>query len=456
MHTPTSSPPAFVTNLAPVAHEIDVTDLPVRGALPAGLHGRLVRNGPNPRQPDAGAHWFEGDGMLHEFTFQDGRVAYRNRWVRTARWLAQAADGAHAPPADVDSSVANTNVLVHAGTLLALEEAHLPLAVDPASLDDAQTWTFHGRAAGAFTAHPKVDPGTGEMIFFGYGNPTWFEPGMVYGVVDAAGGITRWDRFVAPYASMVHDFAVSQHRAVFPVMPLTPSVQRAQAGLPFYAWEAERACHLGVLDRDAPLDTLHWRDLPSCFVYHTVNAWDEGDMLYVDVMQSDVPALFPTPDGSPPRGNANASLWRWTVDCGPGGSPIVRHQICPLSGEFPRIDERYLGLAYRHAWFVGDGEDGSPFNRVVHWDHQAGHSDGWDLPADACASEGVFVAASPDAAEGEGWLLTVVFHGASQHSELLVFDARAVNHGPLATVELPQRVPNGFHGNWIAATPAPA
>ncbi len=72
---------------APVSVEGESGDLPVEGELPAGLEGTLYRNGPNPQFARRGYyHWFTGDGMVHAFRFEGGRVRHRNRWVRTPKF----------------------------------------------------------------------------------------------------------------------------------------------------------------------------------------------------------------------------------------------------------------------------------------------------------------------------------------------------------------------------------
>jgi carotenoid cleavage dioxygenase-like enzyme len=451
MDTFRDTPVAFQRNFAPLAFETDLGPLPTTGTIPKGLAGMLLRNGPNPQFPVGDAHWFAGDGMLHAFCFDSGRVRYRNRWVRTRRWQAERAEGRASGPGRRrdDDGVANTNVVAHAGRLLALEEGHLPVALRDASLDTLGTVDFGGRMAGPFTAHPKTDPTTGELVFFGYGTPDALGAGMAYGTLDAGGRLTRLDRFEAPYASMVHDFAITPRHALFPVMPLVASAERAAAGGPPYAWQPEQGTHVGILRRDAPIDSIGWWQAPACYAFHTMNAWEEGGKVVMDVMQSAAPALFTKPDGSPVDEDSDARLCRWTFDLQDSGRAIGMEWLCHIPGEFPRIDERYIGQAHRHGWFVGDGSDGSPFSRIVHVDHEEGRLDTHELPATDCASEAVFVPRSAAAAEGDGWLLAVAYRSRTERSDLLVFDARNVGDGPVAAVHLPHRVPNGFHGNWF-------
>ena len=169
------------TNLAPIPMECDAPFLKVTGELPRELNGTLYRNGPNPQFDAPGAHWFLGDGMLHAFHLENGRASYRNRWVRTPKWLAEhdagraifgGFGGRKLPDAPAtsctDTGVANTNIIFHGGKLLALEEGHLPTEIEPGTLNRLGYCDYKGAIKGPFTAHPKIDPVTGEMVFFGY------------------------------------------------------------------------------------------------------------------------------------------------------------------------------------------------------------------------------------------------------------------------------------------------
>ena len=299
-------------NFAPVQAECDEADLPMIGELPSGLNGTLFRNGPNPQFTPVDPlqhHWFVGDGMIHAFTLRNGRASYRNRWVRTDKWAAEHAAGRSLlqgfggpTAADVgiaNTGVANTNIVWHGGRLLALEEAHLPYELDPASLATRGVQNFDGALEGPFTAHPKIDPITGELVFFGYAASGKLTAGMTYGTIGADGRVTRFERFDAPYSSMVHDFAVTDRHVLFPILPLSGSQARAEAGQMPYAWEPGLGAHIGVLRRDHGVASLRWFRAENCYVFHILNAWEDGERIVVDVMQYDEPPLFPRADGHP-------------------------------------------------------------------------------------------------------------------------------------------------------------
>jgi carotenoid cleavage dioxygenase-like enzyme len=454
-----------------IAFEADSAFLPVVGELPAGLVGTLYRNGPNPQFPSAEQHLFGGDGMLHAFRIEGGRVSHRNRWVRTAHWKAERAAGrslfdgfgrprpTSGPLAEIaNEGAANTHVIWHAGRLLALEEAHLPFEIEPGTLESRGPFDFGGGLSGPFTAHPKTDPATGELLFFGYGSPQPLSAGMSFGRIDADGRVTRFDRFESPFASMVHDFAVTEGHVLFPVLPLTASMPRAMQGLPPFAWEPDLGARVGVMPRDGKVEDIRWFEGEAGYAFHVMNAWEERDAqgalrIHADVMRFDQPPLFPYPDGRPTDpARSVARMCRWTFELDGASDRFTQAPLSDVAGEFPRIDDRRAGLAYRHGWYACQREPvfGAGYEGIAHFDAVSGRETLHYLPPGDRISEPVFVPRTADAPEGEGWLLATAYRAAENRSDLLVFDAQAITDGPVATVQLSHRVPSGFHGNWVA------
>ncbi len=456
---------------APLHMEGQADHLPISGEWPKELHGSLYRNGPNPQfAPRGPYHWFAGDGMLHAFHVEDGKVAYRNRWVHTPKWQLEHAEGEglsgsfgnprFSDPRIVkmNSTVANTNVVWHAGKLLALEEAHAPFEIDPLTLESKGTHDFGGKLVGPMTAHPKIDAVNGEMVFFGYATEGRFTAGMAVHVADKAGTLQRSQSFQAPYPSMVHDFVVTRDWIIVPIFPLTGSMQRAMAGLPPYAWEPDKGTHVGLIPRHGSVQDMRWFDADPSYVFHPMNAFDTPDGKVVcDMMKYEVAPLFPKPDGQPTGAPPVAKLVRWTFDLGHGSKRFTETPLDDHAGEFPRLDERFTAMPYRHGWFQAgqithasrgrEARDG-----LAHIDHHSGNVGTW-FPAegDMCG-EPVFVPRNATAAEGDGFVLSVVFRAETQCSDLAVFDAMNLKDGPLALAHLSHRVPAGFHGNWRDAT----
>ncbi|MHB8528076.1 MAG: carotenoid oxygenase family protein [Caulobacteraceae bacterium] len=454
--------PYLTGNFAPVRSEDDFV-LEVRGEIPPAMAGCFYRNGPNPQfDPRDSYHWFAGDGMIHAFFVEDGKVRYRNRWVRTPKWLAENAAGRAlfgtfgnpmtSDPSVVgkDGGVANTNILWHGGRLMALEEGHEPTELDPRTLE---TRGYLAGYRGRVTAHPKIDPVTGEMVWFGYSSgPTPLNARVSYGLTDKAGNVVRRDDFEAPFSSMVHDFMVTGTHALFPILPLTGSLERAMRGGPAFAWEPEKGAFVGVMARNAAVDTIRWFETEPCYVFHPMNAWEEGRWIFADVMEYPAAPLFPNADGS--RGaDAVARLVRWSFDLDGQTNRVKREPVDDLPGEFPRFDERRAGLSYRHGWFAAVGGNGfdARFNAIAHLDHATGQRATYDFPAGDVPGEPVFVPRSAGADEGDGWIVALVWRAAADVGDFVVFEAQDVAAGPVASARVPRRVPFGFHGNWRGA-----
>ena len=446
-------------NYAPVHDELDADDCPVTGDLPSALQGTLYRNGSNPHLPPAEPyHWFTGDGMVHAITLSAGHASYRNRWVRTARFLAEEQAGrplfaGFGQPLTeaaqtLDTGVANTHVIAHAGRLLALEEAHLPVRLDPATLSTLGNEGF-GALSGRFTAHPKHDPATGQLVFFSYSAAGRFSREMAWGTVEPDGRVSAHEVFPAPYCSMVHDFAVTATRIVFPVLPLTGSMERAMAGRPAFAWEPGQGAFLGIMQRAGGATSLRWAEIPLCFVFHVMNAFDDGADVVMDVVEYDSAPLFPQADGSPPVA-APSRLVRWRIDAA-GQGPLRRELLDDLPGEFPRLDERRAGLPYRHGIRVCTLPGADERSAIVHNDLEARTRTVFALAPGDRASEAVFVPRAPGSPEADGWLLSVVWASRTETSALIVLDTHALEAGPVAEVKLPRRIPFGFHGSWVPA-----
>lgn len=455
-------------NFAPVRFECDAPDLVIEGELPRGLHGTLLRNGPNPFYPPRDEyHMFSGDGMVHAFHFDADRVSYRNRWVRTAklereRAAGEALFGTFGNPATsapevrgLPYNVANTNVIWHGGRLLALEEFNPPFELECHTLASRGTCDFGGRVRGPFTAHPKIDPVTGEMHAFGYGVDGPGSTRMAYYVIDAAGELTREVRFDAPFAAMVHDFVVTAGHVVFPIFPLTISPARARAGGPLLAWEGGRPSLLGVMPRGGDADDLVWYEGEACCVFHPLNGHDEEGAIVADMLRYDAGPGFPGADGSPPDpAKAVARLERWHLPLGGASRRFSTTRLDAQGAEFPRLDERYSGLPQRHGYYAttaGDQARAAVFDQIAHYDFALDRVERYALPAGDSVSEPIFVPCSAAAPEGEGWLLAVAYRAREGRSDVLILDAGRVAAGPVAVARLETRVPSGFHGNWMPA-----
>ncbi len=421
-------------NYAPVADEITATDLPVVGQLPKTLNGRYLRNGPNPRPGAGSPHWFYGDGMIHGVALREGRALwYRNRWVRTSTYL----HGARVlrPDLTIDrgAGVANTHVIRHARRTLALVETSFPYELTD-DLDTAGPYDFDGRLSTAMTAHPKTCPTTGELHFFGYG---FITPYLTYHRANANGQLVASMPIGVRGPTMVHDFAITARHVVFFDLPVVFDAERARTGMPF-RWDNGYGARIGLLPRGADDATVEWHDIEPCYVFHVLNAYDDGDHgVVVDALR--YPELWR--EASTTFGAAR--LHRWTIARG----AVTEVSLDDHVAEFPRVDERRTGLPHRYGYAVNhvDEHTGS----ILRYDLARGTTDRIAFGDGRVPSEAVFVPTEPDSAEDDGYLVTYVYDQARGGSDLVILRADDPTAAPIATVALPRRVPYGFHGSWL-------
>lgn len=473
-------------NFAPVTDERTVTDLEVTGTIPEHLNGRYLRNGPNPISeidPET-YNWFTGDGMIHGVRLRDGRAEwYRNRWVRSqsvARALGERPPPSN-PKAGFDAAAGNTNVIGHAGRILALVEAGAASYELTEDLDTLRPCDFDGTLPGGFTAHPKRDPDTGELhavsYFFGRGNT------VQYSVIDQQGRARRTVDVEVGGSPMMHDFCLTEHHVIFFDLPVTfdtrqaveltvpsrlrrpaqlvmsalvgrirvPDPISARAGrtlrsnsrLP-YSWNPHYPARVGVMPRDGDSRDVRWFEVEQCYVFHPLNAYDDGSSVVVDLVRH--PKIFDTNRNGPDEGDP--TLERWVVDL--DAENVRRRRLDDRPQEFPRMDPRLLGKHHRFGYtpMVGAGPGRS--SALVKHDLRYGTSSTHDFGTDISCGEFVFEPDSSDSAEDDGVLMGFVYDKRENRSDLVLLDASSLEK--VAAIHLPRRVPNGFHGNWIPST----
>jgi carotenoid cleavage dioxygenase len=435
--------PFLTGNYGPVHEELTATDLHIDGQLPPELCGQYLRTGPNPyRLPEGPYHWFTGDGMVHGIDLRDGRATwYRNRWVRTNEIAhamgEQPVDGPTPPMYDAS----NTNVLGHASRVLSLTEGAMPYELSR-ELATLRRTDFGGPLPTGLTAHPKIDPETGEMHAFSY----WFsEPYLIYHLIDAAGRLVRSEPITLPRAVMMHDFAITRSRVLFFDLPVVFDLNVQ----PFpFRWDADTPARVGVMPRDGGDAHVQWTEIDPCYVFHPMNAYDDGERVVVDVPRH--PTMFATEgelvegpnQGGPP------ALHRWTIDTGTG--KVLDELVDPRGQEFPRVNETLLASKHRYGYALGvdtaDAFDGASYFKH---DFDRGTAEVHDFGDGRAPGEFVFVPCASASSEDDGWLMGFVYDASSDRSEFQVLDAHDFAAAPVARVRLPQRVPFGFHGNWI-------
>jgi carotenoid cleavage dioxygenase-like enzyme len=451
--------PYLDRNFAPIRQEITTDKLQIIGELPPELSGMFVRNGPNPQWTPIGQyHWFDGDGMLHGVRINNGVATYRNRYIQTAGWKKEREAGKALwsgllEPPQMDNphgpgkNTANTALIWHAGQMLALNEGGKPHAIKLPELETIGEYTYNGKLVSAFTAHPKVDPITGEMIFFGYSFFT--PPYLQYSVVSAQGELLWTVPIDLPMGVMMHDFAITENYTIFMDLPMTFNPERGQRGEPVMMFESDRPSRFGIVPRHGDNSNIRWFESPACYVFHTLNAYEDGDeVVLIACRMSSTTVLIssdsqPDPDADIPR------LYRWRFNLNTG--KVSEEMLDDVVSEFPRINENLMGRQNRYGYTSKIVYTPvALFEGIIKYDFSSGKSQIHEYGKGRYGSEAVFAPRPGATDEDDGWLVTFVYDESSDTSELVVVNAQDVTTEPVARVIIPQRVPYGFHGAWVA------
>ncbi|MCU0269612.1 MAG: carotenoid oxygenase family protein [Acidimicrobiales bacterium] len=447
---------------APVDTEVAATDLEVVGELPDDLSGVYVRNGSNPRfEPKGRYHWFDGDGMVHAVHLADGTASYANRWVRTSAFDAESAAGeclftGIEEPIDLANPLgpfkdsANTDLVYHNGRLLALwwlgGEAYRVRLPDLATCG---TETFGG-AMPTLSAHPKLDPRTGELIVFDY-QP--FPPYLTYGVISADGEVVHRTEVDLPGPRLQHDIAITDRWSVLMDMSMLFDPDQLAKGRSKLRFYRDKPTRFGLIPRYGDGSEVRWFDAEPCFMYHVVNAWEEGDdrVVLVGCRIAD-PIAHDGEEEIPTIGKLRLEpyLHRWTFDLATG--VLKEEQLDDTVGEFPRIDQRAMGRPSRYGYvqrFVP--APSLTFDAVIKYDTETGSSQTHRWPTGWYGGETAFAPRQGAQGEDDGYLVTFVVEEATGASELHVVDAQRPTDEAVARVRLPQRVPIGYHCWWVPA-----
>ena len=435
-------------NYAPIAEEITAFDLPVSGELPNDLNGRYLRNGPNPltEVDPATHHWFIGDGMVHGIRIRDGRAEwYRNRYVgSTAISSVRGIPDITGPNWNSNPTGPNTNVGGFAGTTWAMVEAggcpvELTYELETIGRND-----FFGTLPGAFSAHPKIDPETGEMHAMAYAWPQWMDH-IQYVRVGADGRVNRTVDIPLPGMSMVHDMSITDRYVVIYDQPVLVDLDLAFAGRNFpFRWNDDYGNRVGLMPREGTAADIVWIDVPIGYVFHPLNAHDSADgNVVLDVCFYD--CMMRT-DMNGPFGDSLPRLLRWEIN--PIGRKVNVTTIDERSNEFPRHRGSLSGKPYRFG-YCAQVDPLSMNWPTIKQDLVSGQRDVFDHGPGRAAGEPVFVGRPESTEEDDGWLITFVHDGNDESAEFVVIDAQDFARGYVARVKLPQRVPFGFHGNWV-------
>lgn len=475
---------------APERFEADIYECQVLGQIPKDLDGAFVRVGSSwdypPLYPDDAP--FNQDGYVSTFRFRNGVCSFKGRWVRTERYNNNHAAGRQLyglyrnPFTDKPEvrdianphrrTAANTAPIAHGGKLFALKEDGLPYVIDPVTLETLGTWDFAGRyKSQTFTAHPKIDPVTGEMITFGYEATGLATDDLYVYFIDASGNVTREVRLKVPYVSMLHDIGLTSHHIIFPVFPYVADMERLRAGKLHWAWDNRAPMYYGVLPRDGDSQDVRWFKGPQRAVVHTLNARTEGRKIILDapIFDGNPFPFFPFLDGTkwdPVKGSA--FFRRVTIDLDSRDDSYAEEVLFPDRSvvDLVRIDERFTGLPSRYA-YTSFADSSRPFdleaentsrvaNSYGRFDLQTGKMESYFAGSVHSLQEVCFVPRPGSHAEGDGYLIGVASNFAEMRSELVIIDAENLAAGDLARVILPFRSSCQVHGKWVTPAELPA
>ncbi len=433
----------------PMHDELTLENLRVTGTIPAELCGRYVRIGPNPFKPDPrGYHWFVGDGMVHGVRLNQGKAEwYRNRYIRSNA-LEQTGGPKAAPgPRRSQRDGVNTNVMQIGGKITAIVEAGSSPVVLDDNLESVAYSDFGGTLTAPFTAHPHLDPLTGEYHAITYDAMT---PDTVWHVVISPEGKTKRQlRIPVAHGPSIHECAITANYVLVFDLPVTFSMKSLIGGQGFpYRWNPQHQARVGLAPKIGSADDIIWCDVDPCYVFHIANGYEAADgKVIVDC------AVYETMFAGGPEGpnGKPLGLERWTID--PASRKVDRKTIDASPQEFPRPDERRFGQPYRYAWAIGIPDDGDAaflgVQPLYRHDLLTGARQTCDFGPNRVPGEFVFVPRSADAAEGDGWMMGYVIDVANETTDLVILNATDIAAPPVASVHIPHRIPPGFHGNWL-------
>ncbi|KAJ5998977.1 hypothetical protein N7451_006787 [Penicillium sp. IBT 35674x] len=479
--------PVFQTFNLPCRLEGDIFDLEVDGTIPPEINGTFFRIQPDHRFPplfEEDIH-FSGDGNVTAIRIQNGHADFKQRYTKTDRFIAETAArkslfGKYRNPyTDSDAvkgvirTVANTNITFWCGMLLATKEDGPPYAMDPATLETIGRYDFEGQVQSpTFTAHPKFDPETGEMICFGYeagGDGNDGSCDIVVYTIDADGKKTEEAWYKSPFCGMIHDCGISKHHVVLPLTPLKCSVDRLKRGGNHWAWDPEESQWYGIVPRrGGKPEDIKWFRAGNAFHGHVAGCYEnEQGHIVFDLTVADGNVFFFFPPENQQSSNLGARnrlesvTHRWVFDPKQESGSWVKPEILwNTSGEFSRIDDRFVTKKYNHFWQAkidptreyDAAKCGSPagglFNCLGHyrWDN---HSEDvlWAGPR-ATFQEPTFIPRK-GGKEGEGWIIVLVNRLDVLRNDVEIIDAGNLAGGPLATIHLPFKLRLGLHGNFV-------
>lgn len=453
--------PSFLGNAAPVEEENNTVCTEIIGHVPEELAGSFLRIGSNPVFVDNPEtyHPFDGDGMIHEVHFSGGTATYINRFVNTKGLQLEREKGdwiwtGLASPPDFTNehgmlkNVANTAMVFHAGKFLALWEGGNPHQLTLPNLDTVGEVDYDGKLNHPFTAHPKVDPKTGEMVTFGASLLS--SPFCSVSVVNKDGEMVHTTGVDLPKAIMMHDCAITSNYTLILDLPFTYNIENMAKGEPILQWDPENGSRIGVLARGAEGSETKWFTIENGFVFHTVNAFEEGDDVVLEACRSNKMGSLTADRPDDITLDDLPKMYQWRLNMKTGD--VAEKLLDPDWGsEFPRINENYMGIRNQYSYNgrMPKKPDGLGFDGIIKYDLVNETSQHFEYGPGCFGGEPIFAPRAGGTSEDDGWVIGFVWDDNKQRSECVVIDAARFDEGPVARIVMPTRVPFGFHAGWV-------
>ncbi len=449
--------------------EMDIADCEVDGRIPTDLSGAFFRVGPDAQFPlRQGNIPFDGEGHVSRFRFDNGHVSFRSRFVRNERYVAQEKAGKilfpmYRNPYLDDPSVKgksrgthNTHIIHHNGVLLALKEDSPPAALDLNTLATVDpVYRFNDQLKSAtFTAHPKLDSKTGNLIGFGY-EAKGFNTTDVNVFEYTPQGKKVWDVWVkVPYVGMLHDFAVTENYIVLYVIPMKIDTAQMEKGGIHWSWWPGEPTYFGYFRRSGDGKDVRFIKGPERSATHVMGAFDDGKRVVIDVemSQSNPFPFMPMHDGSrwdPVKGSSQITRLSAVLSKETPSDYQIELLYPEYTGALPRQDDRYNTAHYRYGFLACSfNNDSGRGNGIARFDVQERTSRLWKAPQGMSLGEVCHAPKSKNAPEGAGYILSLATVE-NNRNDLLILDAERIEEGPIATVKLPTRVVGQVHGWWV-------
>ena len=476
--------PAPAGFFSPERFEADVFDCEVEGNIPENIDGTFVRVGGSWFYPGKNGYSnpFSPEGYVSAFRINNGIVDYRGKYVRTPRFLNNLAErkqlygryrnpytsdpGYQKPDQPFLGTVANTAPIAHGGKMFALKEDAQPYELDPNTLETLGAWDFDGQyQSQTFSAHPKIDPISGDMVTFGYEASGLLTNDIWIYTINPEGQVVHDVRIQAPYVSAIHDFAITQEHIIIPVFGWVTSEEQLREGRDHWLNDPDAPSYWGILPRFGEASDVRWFKGPPLNIVHTLNAWTDGNKVILEAPIADG-CPFPwieNTDGTPwnPQ-TAGFTIRRLIFDLDSTGDSYEEEVF--FGGrqftDLARIDDRYISVPSRYIWSGWHDPDqpfdaeragtvGNVMNSYFRLDSQTGEMRSFFAGPTHSLQEVSFIPASADASEGEGYLVGTANNYADMRTELVVVDAEAMEE--LGRVYLPFRSTAQVHGRWFGA-----